>query len=200
MDENWLLRPAGRPPTGNEAQLLETANRVWPSALALARKRLSELTPPEPAFESVATEIWEQSLRSVLGTMEKLGEGKISDLDAYLFAIFSNRLNRYLSKERRRQRTIQLLPSMEELAQLKGAQDPSWVDKIESGILLKEALARTDEWFRVTAWYYSQRYSWPEIGRLFGLTKEQARKRFEYGIQKLRKLLREPPEKPGGHQ
>jgi RNA polymerase sigma factor (sigma-70 family) len=124
--------------------------------------------------------------------MEKLGDAKISDLDSYLFAIFSHRLNRHLAKERKRQRVIELVPTTEDLAELKGAQDTSWVERIESTIFLREALALMDDLFRTTAWGYSQNLSWEEIGRVVGLTKEQARKRFEYGLEKLRKLLRKP--------
>ncbi len=194
MDENWPLfaaRISGRSPTENEARLLDASRRLWPSVLASARSKLSEAPALKSDAKSLTTEIWEQALFSVLGTMEKLGNAKISDLDSYLFAIFRNRLNRYLAKERKRQRIIELVPSSEDLAELKGAQDTSWVDRIESEVLLQQALARTDEWFRASAWCYCHGYSWTEIGRVFGLTKEQARKRFEYGVQKLRKLLRE---------
>ena len=76
---------------------------------------------------------------------------------------------------------------------LEGAKDTSSVEKIESGIALQEALARMDDSFRAMAWCYSHDFSWDQIGTLFGVTKEQARKRFEYGIRKLRKMLRKPP-------
>ena len=49
-----------------------------------------------------------------------------------------------------------------------------------------------DESFRAMAWCYCHDFSWEEIGTLFEATKEQARKRFEYGIEKLRNLLRQP--------
>ncbi len=194
MDENWPLfaaRISGRSPSENEARLLDASRRLWPSVLASARSKLSETPALKSDAKSLATEIWEQALFSVLGTMEKLGNAKIFDLDSYLFAIFNHRLNRYLAGERKRQRIIELVPSSEDLADLKGAQDTSWVDRIESEVLLQEALSKTDDFFRTSAWYRCQGYSWAEIGRVLGVTKEQARKRFEYGVQKLRKLLRE---------
>lgn len=194
MDENWPLfaaRFSGRAPTENEARLLAASRRLWLSVLASARSKLSQASALETDTKSLATEVWEEALSSVLRTMEKLGDAKISDLDSYLFAIFTYRLNRHLARERKRQKIIEFVPGSDDLADLKGAQDTSWVEKIEYGILLREALARTDDWFRGTAWCYCQGYSWAEIGRVFGLTKEQARKRFEYGVQKLRKLLRE---------
>ena len=193
MDENWPLfaaRISGRSPTENEARLLEASRRLWPSALTSVKSKLSQSPGLESDARSLTTEVWEEALSSVLRTMEKLGHAKILDLDSYVFAIFSYRLNRHLARERKRRRIIELAPTTEDLAELKGAQDTSWVERIESEVLLQQALAGTDEFFRACAWRRCQGYSWAEIGQVFGLTKEQARKRFEYGVQKLRKLLR----------
>jgi len=196
MDENWPLfaaRLSGRVPTDNEALLLEASRRLWPAARAASTSRVSE-TPGLPLDpKSITTECWEDALSSTLGTMDKLGAAKISDLDSYLFAIFSYRLNRYLVQERKRRQIIEFVPGGDDLADLEGAKDTSSVEKIESGIALQEALARTDDSFRAMAWCYCHDFSWEQIGALFGVTKEQARKRFEYGIRKLRKMLRNPP-------
>lgn len=195
MDENWPLfaaRLSGRAPTDNEARLLEASRRLWPAALAAATSRVSE-TPGFPSDpKSITTECWEEALSSTLRTMDKLGAAKISDLDSYLFAIFSYRLNRYLARERKRRQIIEFVPGSNDLAALEGAKDTSWVEKIESGIALQEALGQTDDSFRAMAWCYCHDYSWEQIGTLLGVTKEQARKRFEYGIRKLRKLLLKP--------
>ena len=196
MDENWPLfaaRFSGRAPTENETRLLEASRRLWPAALAMAIIRAAEIPglPSDP--KSITTEIWEEALFSSLRTMDKLGATKIIDLDSYLFAIFSYRLNRYLARERKRQEIIDFVSGSNDLNGLNGAKAESSVEKIETGILLQEALARADDWFRATAWCYCHDFSWEEIGLLFGLTSEQARKRFEYRIGKLRKLLRKPP-------
>jgi DNA-directed RNA polymerase specialized sigma24 family protein len=196
MDENWPLfavRISGREPTENEARLLKASRRLWPAALAAATNQVSETPSLDADPKSITTECWEEALFSTLRTMDKPGALDISDLDSYLFAIFTYRLNRYLARERKRQQIIEFVPGIDDLAEVEGAKDTSWIEKIESGIALQEALARTDDWFRVTAWCYCHYFSWQQIGALFGLTKEQARKRFEYGIHKLRKLLRKPP-------
>jgi hypothetical protein len=154
MDENCPLfaaRLSGRPPTEKEARLLDASRQLWPSALASATSKVSEAPTLAPDTRALTTRIWEETLLSVLRTMEKLGTTKISDLDSYLFAIFRNRLNRYLARERKRQRIIEFVPSTAELDALEGSQDPSWVERLESEILVREALARTDEPFRVTA-------------------------------------------------
>ena len=188
MDENWPLfaaRFSHRTPTENETRLLEASRRLWPAALRAATNEVSE-TPGLPFDpKSIATECWEKALLSTLGTMDKLGAVHISDLDSYLFAIFGYRLNRYLARERKRRQII-------EAVRRSNATDTSWVERIESGIALQEALTMADESFRAMAWCYCHDFSWEEIGTLFEATKEQARKRFEYGIEKLRKLLRQP--------
>jgi len=173
--------------------LLKASRRLWPAALAEATSRVSKkpALPLDP--KSITTECWEDALSSTLGTMDKLGATKISDLDSYLFAIFSFRLTRYLTQERKRRKIIEFVPGDNELEDLEGAKDTSSVEKIESGIALQEALSRTDDSFRAMAWCYCHDFSWEQIGALFGVTKEQARKRFEYGIRKLRNMLRKPP-------
>ena len=55
--------------------------------------------------------------------MDKLGAVRISDLDPYLFAIFTYRLNRYLAGERKRQQIIEFVPRSDDLADLEGAKD-----------------------------------------------------------------------------
>ncbi len=198
MDENWPLfaaRFSGRVPTAHEARLLEASRRLWDTAVAFTKNKLAKISEPESDAQALTPQTWEEALSSVLGTIEKLGETTISDLDAYLFAIFSKRLNRYLARERKRRKIIELVPSLDDLAELDEALDSSWAERLESEILVREALAHMDEVFRATAWWRIQGYSWNEIGRLLRVTKEQARKRFEYGLRKLRKLLGESSER-----
>lgn len=200
MDENWPLFAAsisGRALTKNEAQLLDASRRLWTAAVTMATTRAAEIPGLSSDPKSFATELWEQVLFSTLRTMDKLGATKIIDLDSYLFAIFSYRLNRYLARERKRQEIVSFVAGSNDLEVLNGAKDESWVERIESRILVQEALTLADEGFRAMAWCYCHDFSWEQIGLLFGLTSEQARKRFEYGIRKLRKWFRKPPEEEG---
>jgi len=201
MDENWPLfaaRLSGRAPTEHEARLLDASRRLWDTAVVFTKNKLGETSESETDARALTTQVWEGVLSSVLGTMEKLGAARITDLDAYLFAIFRNRLNRYLAAERKRRRIVESMPSLQDLAELDQALDSSWPTRLDSEILVRQALARMDEVFRATAWWRTQGYSWNEVGRLLGLSKEQARKRFEYGLRKLRKLLGDPSERARG--
>ena len=187
MDENWPLfaaRFSHRTPTENETRLLEASRRLWPAALRAATNEVSE-TPGLPFDPKTLQPNVGKRLSCPRWGRWILGAVHISDLDSYLFAIFGYRLNRYLARERKRRQII-------EAVRRSNATDTSWVERIESGIALQEALTMADESFRAMAWCYCHDFSWEEIGTLFEATKEQARKRFEYGIQKLRKLLRQP--------
>jgi DNA-directed RNA polymerase specialized sigma24 family protein len=201
MDDKWPLfaaRISGREPTENEALLLEASRRLWPAALTAVTNQVSETPSLAADPKSITTQCWEEALFSTLRTMDKLRAVNIFDLDSYLFAIFTYRLNRYLAGERKRQQIIEFVGDSDDLAEAEGAKDTSWIEKIEAKIALQEALTRTDDWFRVTAWCYCHYFSWEQIAALFGLTKEQARKRFQYGIRKLRKLIRKPPAEQSG--
>ena len=196
MDENWPLFAAtivGRQPTENEALLLAAARRLWPAVLATTLKKVAEISDPRLEPPSIATQYWEEALFSTLGTMRKLGATKILDLDKYLFSIFTYRLNRYLKQERIK-RQIESAPQSKDLAELPGATNESWVEKLESLIALQQALTKADDSFRAMAWLYCHEFRWDQIGSIFRITGEQARKRFEYGVQKLRRLLANPSE------
>jgi DNA-directed RNA polymerase specialized sigma24 family protein len=197
-DRLFAARISGREPTEHEARLLEASRCLWAAALTAVTSQISATPSLAADPKSITSGCWEEALFSTLRTMDKLRAVHISDLDSYLFAIFTYRLNRYLARERKRQRIIEFVPESDDLAEAEGAKDRSWIEKIESRIALQEALARTDDWFRVTAWCYCHYFSWEQIGALFGLTKEQTRKRFEYGIRKLRRLLRKPPSERSG--
>jgi len=196
MDENWPLFAAtivGRQPTENEALLLAAARRLWPAALATSLKKVAEISDPRLEPQSIATHYWEEALFSTLRTMRKLGATQILDLDAYLFTIFTYRLNRYLKQERIK-RQIELAPQITDLTELPGAGNESWVEKLESAIALQQALSKADDSFRAMAWLYCHEFRWDQIGAIFRITGEQARKRFEYGVQKLRRSLENPSE------
>jgi len=196
MDENWPLfaaTVAGRQPTENEALLLAAARRLWPAALRLTINQVTELSDPSLDPQSITTECWEQSLFSTLGTMQKLGAAKILELDAYLFAIFTYRLRRHL-QEARKNRQIETHPRSEDVVEMPGTKNESWVRKLESNIAMQQALAKCDDTFQAMAWLYCHDFSWDQIGAAFRMSGEQARKRFEYGVQKLRRLLENPPE------
>jgi hypothetical protein len=68
MDENWPLfaaRISGRSPTENEVRLLEASHRLWPSALASVKSKLSESPALQAEARSLTTEVWKPNVLSV---------------------------------------------------------------------------------------------------------------------------------------
>ena len=102
-------------PLQNDAELTAVASRLWPRVQAHARRELAKRNSDDGVV--LAAEVWEGVLQSVSKTLQRRnGKGPgIVDLEAYLFGVFHHRFNRALKKERRRQETIELVPSTRDL-------------------------------------------------------------------------------------
>src|ERR1019366_2426222 len=87
-----------------------------------------------------------------------------------LFGAFLHRFNRALKRERRRQETIELVPSTRELEQLPGARDLKSARDLERSIQVKEAIENMDDWTRKVFAARVYGYSWREIAELHGTT------------------------------
>ena len=107
------------------------------------------------------------------------------DLEAYLFGAFHHRFNRALKKERRRQETIELVPSSHDLEQLPGARDLKSSRDLEHSIQVKEVVQNMDDWTRKVWTARQYGYSWREIAEHMGLSEHQAKLRFRYALRKL---------------
>ena len=135
----------------------------------------------------MAAEVWEGVLQSVSKTLQRRnGKGSgIVDLEAYLFGAFHHRFNRALKKERRRQETIELVPSSRDLEQLPGARDLKSARDLELSIQVKEVVQNMDDWTR-RAWAAKvYGYTWREIAENMGLSEHQTKLRFAYALRKL---------------
>ena len=69
---------------------------------------------------------------------------RIVDLEGYLFGAFHHRFNRALRKERRRQETIEVLPSSGDLEDFREARDTKSALNLEQSIQIKEAVQSMD--------------------------------------------------------
>jgi hypothetical protein len=88
-------------------------------------------------------------LQSVSMTLDRMNgrRGEIGDLEAYLLGSLYHRLNRALKKEQRREETIRLVSSIEELEVL-GAANQAEQQDIEGTLHAQEILDRMDAWSR----------------------------------------------------
>jgi DNA-directed RNA polymerase specialized sigma24 family protein len=184
----WVL-PASQLERDGNQELQECARNAWPRALAYARHHASGRRSNDER-DSLAAEVWEGVLRSVSATLERTRgvRRKIEDLESYLIGAFQHRLNRALTRERRRERTF-VLVSPYELDQRADRRGIDWTKGLEHHVQLQEILEQMDDWTRV-AWALRQYgYSWRQVADQFGMKAPTAKMRFRYALGKIRQRL-----------
>jgi RNA polymerase sigma factor (sigma-70 family) len=193
LNPDWVLSsnsPNNKTqPLHSDDELITVASRLWPRVQAHARREFANKNSDD--MVALAAEVWEGVLQSVSKTLQRRnGRGSgIVDLEAYLFGVFHHRFNRALKKDRRRQETIELVPSSRDLEQLPGARDLKSARDLELSIQVKEVIQNMDDWTR-RAWAAKMYgYTWKEIAEHMGLKEHQAKLRFGYALRKLAERL-----------
>jgi len=181
-DPKWILSK-GQPKEDDE--LRAAAGRLWPRVQAHVRHKLSNKDPDDRT--AFAAEVWEAVLQSVSKTLHRRAEARsrIADLDAYLFGAFLHRFNRALKRERRRQETIEAVPSSRELEQLPAAHDWKSARELDRSLEVQEIIGNMDVWTREVFAARVNGYTWREIADLYGLKENQAKLRFGHALRKL---------------
>src|SRR5271165_4185343 len=189
LNPDWVLSNSSSEnkaqPHQSDAELTAVASRLWPRVQAHARRALANKNSDDSV--ALAAEVWEGVLQSVSKSRQRRdGKGaEILDLEAYLFGAFHHRFNRALKKERRRQETIELVPSSRDLEQLPGARDLKSSRDLEHSIQVREVVQNMDGWTR-KAWAAKvYGYTWKEIAEHMGLKEHQAKQRFGHALRKL---------------
>ena len=179
--------------------LLSAARAAWPRVLAHARFELRSKNS-EAETEALAAEVWESILKSVAKALQRKREkgSSIDDLEGYLFAAFHHRFNRFLKSEQRRDDAIELVSSSIDLDHVASTQDTRWVSELETAIAVKEIVRHMDSGTRKIWQARQYGYSWKEISKWMGVTEQQAKMKFRYGLGKTRQsLLRTRKRKSG---
>jgi len=192
LNPEWVLskRSSDKKIQPLERELTAAATRLWPRVQAHACRELSNKNSADGI--ALAAEVWEGVLQSVAKTVARRNRRApgIVDLDAYLFGVFHHRFNRALKKERRRQETIELVPSTRDLEQLPGAHDAQSPRNLERSLQVNEVVRNMDDWTR-RVWTAKQYgYSWREIAEQIGLREQAAKARFHNALRKLAARLR----------
>jgi len=192
LNPDWVLskRSSDQKIQPLERELTAAATRLWPRVQAHACRELSNKNLADGI--ALAAEVWEGVLQSVAKTVARRNRRApgIVDLDAYLFGVFHHRFNRALKKERRRQETIELVPSTRDLEQLPGAHDAQSPRNLERSLQVNEVVRNMDDWTR-RVWTAKQYgYSWREIAEQIGLSEQAAKARFHNALRKLAARLR----------
>jgi RNA polymerase sigma factor (sigma-70 family) len=165
-------------------RLLDAARSVWPDVLTYAR------SAGVPDYECLATEVWEELLRSVSRTMHRLGHlNHVADLEAYLIGAFRHRFHRELMKERRHRQKF-LPKSIEDLESLGRIQDWRPVEWLERELQVHQAVKLMDPWTRRVWTYVKYGYSMKEIAQRLDLTEFQVEFRYRRRLARLREYVR----------
>jgi DNA-directed RNA polymerase specialized sigma24 family protein len=164
---------------------LDAARIAWPNILSYAR--LADV----PDSECLATEVWEELLRSVLRTMRRLGNlHHVTNLESYLNGAFRHRFQRALLRERQYRQKVLLTDSVEKLENLGRIQDWQPVERLEREVQVQQALKFLDPWTRRVWSYIKYGYSIKEIARRLDLTEFQVEFRYRRRLARLREYLR----------
>lgn len=198
----WVLRQNSEASDSTvprvDETLLTAARAAWPRVLAHARLELRSKNS-EAETEALTAEVWESVLRSVAKALERKRQkgSPIASLEGYLFAAFHHRFNRFLKSEQRRDDTVELVASSMDFDQTANAHDTRWVSELETAIAVKEVIRHMDGWTRKIWQARQYGYSWKEISKWLGVTEQQAKMKFRYGLGKTRQsLLRTAKRKP----
>ena len=177
-----------RSDSATESELLKAARSAWPKALAHVRQVQSQNPFDDDGI--LVAEVWESVLRSVSRTLARTNgrRGEIGDLEAYLLGSFYHRLRRALKKEQRREETIHLVSSVEELEVL-GTATHAEADDIEGSVHAREIIDRMDAWSRKVWVAREYGYTWKHIGRVLGIPGDSVMLRFRRRMKILRARL-----------
>ncbi len=192
---DWVLFPASEGESKNspaiDDELILAAREVWPRVLAHAKKELTANGLGSDST-SMAAPVWEQMLRSVSKTRQRNTaplRQPIADLQSYLFLAFVHRFNRTVQQERKHAERIELVSSSVDLERIESAQDVGWVEELERAITIREIADRMDGWTR-KVWRARQLgYTWKEISSWLGVSEQQAKMKFQYGLEKTRQSI-----------
>ena len=185
----WVLSGANpRSDSEAESELSKAARLAWPKALAHVRQVQSRNPFDDDGI--LVAEVWESVLQSVSRTLDRMHgrREEIGDLEAYVLGSFYHRLRRALKKEQRREETIRLVSSVEELEVLGSANRAEHQD-IEGTLHAQEILDRMDAWSRKVWVAREYGYSWKHIGRVLGIPGDSVMLRFRRRMKILRSRL-----------
>ena len=201
----WVLfagkQDPGRPPLPVDEELLAAARQAWPHVLAHVRGRLFDKKSGRERT-ALASEIWDRVLLSVAKTRlrNKGLRSPIRDLESYLVGVFHHRFNREFKKERGRAEKFEMFSSVLDLEQFEAATDAEWVEQLERAIAASEITDRMNPWMR-KVWQRRQcDYSWKAIAAWLGITEQQAKVKFYYGLQKIRESITQSLKKPKAYK
>jgi DNA-directed RNA polymerase specialized sigma24 family protein len=191
----WIisnLRPSGSTDGSTQEELVHSAKRVWPQIQSQANRELG-IKQRDPENATLAAEVWEGVLESIARSLHRLRTScaEIVNMDSYLIGAFRHRFSRACRRQLRRERTLQLVASADQLDVLAAKQGIGAAGDFERRVLAQEILALMDLWLRRVWTAREYGYSWREIARYLGSSEQNAKMKFRYKLSLLRGRLKD---------
>ena len=177
IPEFWI-RPQDKRGRSLDVRVLEASRHLWPWAYRHVEIELHDGARAAELLEEVALEV-SARLRA---------EPEVErNLSGYLITAFHNRVRSQFLKDSRLAYEG-LLYDLEENHQPRA---PDWVAALETKLALDFLVSYLPHQTKHMLNYRIVGYSWKEIARFAGITVEQAKARFHYGVQKAYETLLE---------
>ena len=177
IPEFWI-RPQDKRGRPLDVRVLEASRHLWPWAYRHVEIELHDGARAAELLEEVALEV-SARLRA---------EPEVErNLSGYLITAFHNRVRSQFLKDSRLAYEG-LLYDLEENHQPRA---PDWVAALETKSALNFLVSYLPHQTKHMLNYRIVGYSWKEIARFAGITVEQAKARFHYGVQKAYETLLE---------
>jgi len=159
------------------SKVIFAVQRNWDRMTAYAKSRFEQAVDPADVLDSVV----ESAVRA-----ER--KGKVRRLDAFVFCIFAKKARQWLLRQRIEYH------DPEELAQLRGNSDSSFVRQIEINLQLRELQELLDnERERTICAMFLQGYTYRQTGEVLGMTEDAVRKCFDRAVEKLKRIVSKNP-------
>src|SRR5207244_13381867 len=151
---------------------------------------------------SISTYTWTFVLLSDTTTrlLNKERRSPIMYLESYLIGAFHHRFNRTLKKEQKRVETIEAFSSVLDLEQFAAATDAEWAEHLERAIAADQITDRMNPWMKKVWQRRQSDYSWKAIATWLGITEQQAKMKFYYGLQKIRQSILQSVKDPKSYK
>lgn len=189
----WIISnflPASPTDGSTHEELTLSAKRVWPQIQSQANRELGAKRH-DPENATLAAEVWEGVLESIAKNLLRLrtSRAEIVNMDSYLIGAFRHRFSRAYRRQLRRERTIQLVASADQLDVLAAKRGMRAVVDFERRLFAKEIFNLMDHWLRRVWTAHEYGFSWREVALSLGSTEQNTKMKFKYKLSILRGRL-----------
>lgn len=189
----WIISnflPPSPADGSTQEELILSAKRVWPLIQSRANRELGAKRH-DPENATLAAEVWEGVLESIARSLLRLRTScaDIVNMDSYLIGAFRHRFSRACRRQLRREQTLQLVASADQLDVLAAKRGIQVRVDFEQRVFAKEIWNLMDLWLKRVWTAHEYGYSWRKIARHVGGSEQSTKMKFRYKLSLLRRRL-----------